>query len=46
MDEKLLSNNLRPQDHDDFEDDEPMDLEDLFDELMNEPKDSNVNGSS
>lgn len=37
---------IRAQDHDDFEDDEFMDLEDLFDKLMNKPEAKNVDGSS
>lgn len=37
---------IRAQDHDDFEDDKVMDLEDFFDKLMNEPEEKNVDGSS
>ncbi len=37
---------IRAQDHDDFEDGEIMDLEDLFDKLINEPEAKNVDGSS
>lgn len=38
MNQEPTQSYIRAQDHDDFEDETLMDLEDLFDKLMHEPE--------